>query len=1002
MDSYQDDVRTAKGLRRHGAGTVAMLAAATVSLLAFQSVAVAADDTAASNAALEEVVITGSSIAQRADNASVPVTIITAKDIAKTGLTSASDLIQKIPAMQGFIAQSNSVNGAGAGQTTAALHSLPSKYTVVLLDGERVAGYALNNGLGGGSAVNLESIPLEAIERVEVLTDGASALYGADAVAGVVNFITKKNTTDGNAFYHATVPDQQGGGGWSAGFTKGFGDLKSDGYNILLSYSHDVQDVLWARDRASSRQGGLFHFSSGGQKYVFNTRTSNTEPGNIIIGAAGVSYNPYYTANGNCGNANAAVLVSDANNVTCRFNYAATVQDVPPYVRDSGLLKGTFNVGDNSQLWFDAVVSRFDLTSQYAPPAQPLGLVPAAFGGAGRLPALFNKYVQPYLAAHGLSYPGDGSGCGDPTNVNAPACDVSSATLGYRAVSAGGRADDWGYQTRHIAVGFNTKLADWDMKATFIASHGKNTDTAAGGYLDFDLFATAVATGAYDPVLGTGQSALKGTILHDRFSTAYTDLNTLELNAQHKLFEMGGGSSVLSVGAEIAKARNKTDYSDLELAANGTATQPNTTDSIVGGGGGAVNFNADRSYWGAFGEFLMPIANNLNVTAAVRYDSYAKVHSYNQFDTNTPDPVTGLYPQLPPSDLGNTFSQATYKVSARWTPVEMFSMRASIGTGFKAPEIGDIAGTLAFNGSTAGSYACPIPGAPGCLPGNAQYDLLAGPNGLSGKDGLKPEKSTQYTVGFRVDPVKGLSLGLDYWNVSLKDQIESAGIAENLAFTHPTQYASLFVSPYIDPVGQFTTIALEQVPFNGGAAHYSGIDWNFNYNADTAIGNWNVGWSGTYMLKQNYTYTPGGAENTDLGVFGPDNTVVFKTVMQLGVTLQTGKWGNTLSAHYKSGYTDISQVGTGAVFVEDLTNPNGFGAGVDFCCLSVPAYTTFDWQTSFDVAKAVNLTFGVKNLSDKAPPLSLQNAGGGNQAGYDGRYADPIGRAYYLRANYKF
>src|SRR5262249_26900505 len=120
------------------------------------------------------------------------------------------------------------------------------------------------------------------------------------------------------------------------------------------------------------------------------------------------------------------------------------------------------------------------------------------------------------------------------------------------------------------------------------------------------------------------------------------------------------------------------------------------------------------------------------------------------------------------------------------------------------------------------------------------------------------------------------------------------------------------------------------------------------------------------------------------------------------VGLTTGKWSNTLSAHYKSGYTDISHVGDGAVFADDPSSPTAFGAAVDFCCLSVPAYYTFDWQTSYDIAKAVNLTAGIKNLADKDPPLSLQNAGGGNQAGYDGRYADPLGRTYYVRANYKF
>lgn len=155
-------------------------------------------------------------------------------------------------------------------------------------------------------------------------------------------------------------------------------------------------------------------------------------------------------------------------------------------------------------------------------------------------------------------------------------------------------------------------------------------------------------------------------------------------------------------------------------------------------------------------------------------------------------------------------------------------------------------------------------------------------------------------------------------------------------------------------------------------------------------------------MRRKCTYGPGLPKNTDLGVFGPDNAVIFKTVSRLALSLQTGRWVNTLSANYKSGYTDISHVGDGAVFLADPTNPNGFGAGVNFCCLKVPAYTTIDWQASYDIAKAVSVTLGAKNLTNKAPPLSLQNAGGGNQQGYDGRYADPIGRSYYFRASYKF
>ena len=102
--------------------------------------------------------------------------------------------------MQGFVPASSSVNGGGGGITTAAVHSLPSKYTLVLVDGQRMAGFELGTVQGGGFGVNLNSIPLDAVERVEVLTDGASALYGADAIAGVVNFVLKKDQTEGSVY----------------------------------------------------------------------------------------------------------------------------------------------------------------------------------------------------------------------------------------------------------------------------------------------------------------------------------------------------------------------------------------------------------------------------------------------------------------------------------------------------------------------------------------------------------------------------------------------------------------------------------------------------------------------------------------------------------------------------------------------------------------------------------------------------------------------------------
>src|ERR1700727_1857999 len=242
--------------------------------------AVAADTTPPTDATaatptpeLVEIVVTGSSIAQKLDSSSLPVTLLSSEEIAKTGFTSAADLLQNLPGMQGFVPASSSVNGGGSGISTAAVHSLPSKYTLVLLDGQRVAGFDLSAVSGEGFGVNLNSIPLDAIERVEVLTDGASALYGADAIAGVVNFILKKNQTEGEVFYNSSLPSQSGGGAWNAGLSKGFGDLDSDGWNILFTYSHDVQDPLEAAQRAVSSPGAYFPFSANGTNYIFNART---------------------------------------------------------------------------------------------------------------------------------------------------------------------------------------------------------------------------------------------------------------------------------------------------------------------------------------------------------------------------------------------------------------------------------------------------------------------------------------------------------------------------------------------------------------------------------------------------------------------------------------------------------------------------------------------------------------------------------------------------------
>ena len=935
---------------------------------------------------IEKIEITGSSIKQIAQEGALPVMVLNKADIEKSGATSVTDLIQNLPAMQGFVPVSNSVNGAGAGVTTAALHSLPSKYTLVLLDGKRIAPQALGAVAGGGFGVNLESIPLDAVERVEILSDGASALYGSDAIAGVINFILKKNKTDGNVSLTYNKPQHPGASSYNVAISKGYGDLDKDRFNFLLTFSQDHQEKLQAKQRRFSEKGAYFPFDFNGTKYIFNQQTANTEPANITFNArpnaggaaAAYSLNPYYRRNGNCGTPFASVITDpvalQATGESCRFNYAATVQDIPESKRNSGLLKGTFKINDDTTAWATLALSDFLITPQYAPGAQPFGL-----NATTRFPRLFNTYIVPYLTANNLTYTG-------------------GARLGYRAVQNGGRTDDYKTVASFFSTGVDGAAMGWDYKASVTLSRAKFTDTAAGGFTDFDKLDAAIASGAYDPVLGTGVSAISSAILNSEFQRTVSDLNSFQFGAQHDLFQMAGGASIIAVGADYSTFHYVTNYSDLLLSSSGFSTQPVSANFPVGGSSGLTPFDAKRTNWGVFGEWLFPVAKGLDITASARYDNYSKTHSKWVFNTAA-DPLTGLQNKIADADLGNTFNSATGKVSVRYVPVESVLLRGSYGTGFKAPNTSDIAGALGFAGSTSGSYPCPFPGSNGCGTGSAQYDLVSGPNSLSGSAGLKPEKSKQWTIGFRVDPTKGLSMGLDMWDVKIRDQVLSQGIAEQVGFANPQAYRSLFINPYQDPAG-FTTIAFQQVPFNGGDAEYQGIDWDVSYKTKVSLGKLGVTWNGTVMRKQQYNFGPGQPFNTDLGVFGPDQQVVFRTIMNLSASLETGAFTNILTAHYKSGYQDQAYPANTSIF---LAKADGtLGQSVAFGGLRVPSYTTFDWQSKFVWDKSLSATLGVKNLFDRDPPLTLQNGGGGNQLGYDGRYADPIGRQFYITGQYKF
>ena len=295
----------------------------------------------AQDAAPQRIEITGSSIKRVQVEGALPVQTLSKAQIEQSGATTAADLIATLPSMQGFVTSSTSINGGGGGTQTASIHGIGDNYTLVLLNGRRIAPFTT------GSTVNLASIPLSAVERVEILTDGASALYGSDAIAGVVNFVLKKikktSTLNLHTAHHKNPPKAKP---TNFALSKGFGDLNNDGYNVLLAYSHDEQAELSASDRAFAAKGGVVPFTEAGKNYTMYMLSSNSIPGNVnLTGGTIANFNPYLASNGSCPATNTFQVGR-----RCLFNYGATVQMLPELKRDSFLANVNVNINDNFEI----------------------------------------------------------------------------------------------------------------------------------------------------------------------------------------------------------------------------------------------------------------------------------------------------------------------------------------------------------------------------------------------------------------------------------------------------------------------------------------------------------------------------------------------------------------------------------------------------------------------------------------------------------------------------
>lgn len=889
----------------------------------------------------ERVEITGSAIRRIVAEGALPVQVLSSQDIARSGATSVSELIQKLPAMQGFTVTTTAVGTNSGGRVTASIHDIGEAYTLVLLNGRRLA------PSGSGSTVNLNSIPMSAIERVEILTDGASALYGSDAIAGVVNFILKSNYTGGALEARYDKPLEGGGDSWNASITYGFGDLTTDRFNVLVSYRRDEQKKLLATDRDFAKSA-FVRFDHDGKNYLWNRGAPHAIPANPVVVLTAdpsnpITFNAYERANGQCA-PNHLLLASDGY---CYFDFASTLEIYPESTRDSIFASGRFMLGQSAQLFAEAAYSKYDLTAVIAANAVNM----TVFGVGSTLPAnvqnnLFNTYIQPNIGAN-------------------TAADVRSVTAQYRVLDLGGRTSNTITDSTHVVLGGSSEFGAWEGSGALTFSKNSVDERYAGGYTVAAPTNALLRSGELNPFLLVGQQSaatqqgLRDATFYGSIRTESTELKGVDVRASGPVFRLPAGEAMLAVGAD----HRQYHYRQVPTAAGGTAGYLFAFAPIPA-------FDMERSASGAFAEMLVPVMKGLELTGALRYDKFDSIRNN----------VIG-------QSVGQGADATTYKVSLRYQPTREVLVRGSVGTGFKAPSMLDIGRPLTPAGVTGQSYNCPFPNTQFCRPGRAQYQVLSG-----GNSDLRPEKSEQYTIGVRFEPTGMFSAGLDLWSVEIKDAVSAVSQAQ--AFGDPQKYRSLFTT-YVDPGDQQTYYAFRNAPLNIGRVDNLGIDWDVTGRFTLPVGSLTASLNGTYLIRSRYTL-PGTDDvwETSLGRTGTNLAVSFRNIVRAGLTLRTGAFSNLLAANYRSGYADFIPTGT--------TRPINTATGqFETVVRQVPAYTTFDWQGTWDVNKSLTLRAGIKNLLNKEPPLSLRT-GTSHHVGWDPRYTDTLLRTAYLQGTFNF
>lgn len=922
----------------------------------------------------QRVEVTGTNIKRIDLETASPVQIITREEIRQSGSSSVRELLERLTASTvGSLSDINGSNSFASGASSADLRNLGKASTLVLFNSRRVAPYALADF--NEVFTNLDSLPISAVDRIEILRSGASAIYGSDAVAGVINIITRKDYSGIEVSAAHQRSETSGRFQQSvASITAGKGSLDKDGFNILANLEvFKRESVMW---RDVMEHINPVRLSSGAVPATFNAQLSTySYPGNLI---------------GPNGPITGATAQCPANLVVgglCRFDRFERFQALPEANRVNGLLSGRMRLGGGAELYSELLLSRTETTYQSPYTAygddDAGGVTPFTVWGDPTTNGSQLFYARRLPAGHPLNPTGGDVGF-RYRFTDAPSQNAVEATS-YRWIT--GLTGRLGAMDYDVSLGFlGAKAADRTQgrfsKSGFIATIGDYTaDTIPsdffnkpGGYRIGEVNSAGVVNRLF-PVFGSDGKVTQ-TVLDGKLTGELASLT------------LPGGPVRWAAGADL---RHET------FAITPTANL--AAGDIVGFG--LSRTKGSRNFWSAYGEFDLPISKTLDAQLAARLDKYP-----------------------------NLSANISPKLGLTWRANDMLLLRSSVETGFRAPNLTETAPSVkfAFNNGTLDPKRCdqavllatdlrtraeaPATSSADKALLEARADKVEGDECQAGvaaivanNPSLKPEKSRSFSLGFALQPTNKISMTLDYWQIERRAEIDIKTAEELLAIEGGAlPPGSTILRRALDGADQSFTLA-EQAQYGVTAGSLSAIQRSFENLFKTKTSGIDVG----FELRENLPF--GDLKVTGLGTYllsyrefvGADNRYGDNLAGRyarprvnatLDFALTTGAWRNVVTLRHSSGYG----------LAGDYNDGEGNAAWCAARAWAKPCFvaplTTVDYGVSWTGVKGLTLSLYLQNLGNKFEPIDFRAQQRGSVIPDEPN--DAKRRTWRLRAEYAF